>query len=114
MSDKPLSSVPLELTTISETWLSTLSLNAITQHTCLPMNPTWKCVVNFEYKLIFTQLLSGSLMRDFYYEYLLAIGDRLIIIAWDNGMTSIKNVKAYEDFDIDGLKKLINRCSKLN
>lgn len=115
MIDIPLSEIPLELTTLSETWVSTLSIDTgRPDWTWLSSDPSWRCAVNYEHKLIFTQLTSDvHLMRDFYYEYLLAIGDKIIIISWDSGEAHINNVEAYQEFDINELKELINRCAEL-
>ena len=109
----PISSIPLKLVPLAETWLATLPITTVTRLTTPPSAPTWECAINGEYKVLFTQLISDTdLMRDDYYEYLLAIHDKLMIISW-NGKASLEKVGAWKEFPQSELVKLANRCAEL-
>ena len=108
-----ISSIPLKQVPLAETWLATLPIATVTRLTTPPSDPTWRCAINVEYKVLFTQLISDTYqMRDYYYEYLLAIDDKLMIISW-NGKASLEKVGAWKELPLSELVKLANRCAEL-
>ena len=59
---------------------------------------------------MFTQLVSDSwLMRDGYYEYLLAIDEDLLVIAWESSQAKLLRVGAWTKFPREVVIALADR-----
>jgi hypothetical protein len=94
--------------------LSALPLQEVLRGTTAPSGPGWKVAASEDNFILFTQLVSSSgAMRDDYYEYLLAIGRKLVIISFSEGEARIVQVGAWNEFPRDLIISIANRAAEL-
>lgn len=94
---------------LKDSWFNKLDLGKAGVRHRAPEAETWPCAIDIERALFFTPLLSRSHeSREGWYFYLLAIGDDLIVIRWDNGLAKILSQGDAARYPQSQLEELIN------
>lgn len=105
----------MEAAPLGETWYAELQLSErgfpAHQLPVLERYARWPAVVCRAERVLFTQLISSSMaMRDFLYDYLLAIGDDLIIVALDGNRARIVRTTTSRRYPQDVLRSLVDKA----
>lgn len=75
------------------------------------LEPNWKCIIDDENQIFFTQLLSSlNMMREGIYYYQLIIQDRKILIQYDNNIVRITKHQIDPIYFGEKLERLVSEA----